>query len=234
MVLFLGFKMSSRPKKRRWFAISLRTFFLVLTLFCIWLGMTVHDARRQEQIVNLVHELGGQVEYDYEWDSEVRRMIDHAGVGGVGPAAEAAGPRWLRGLIGDHYFCNVVTVSLRDNPKVTDEVVAQIGQLSELRILQFQDCPNVTDAGIRQLPTSLRLRGLSLIGTACSDAAVAHLVELEGLEQLYLHRTNVTDACLQHLQEVPNLEILGIEKTAISDATVEELQNALPGLRIER
>ena len=74
---------------------SLRTAFLLLTILCVWLGVVVSAARRQERTVQIIEEYGGYVQYDYEWDSNVRQELDWQGNGGVGPAPEPAGLRQL-------------------------------------------------------------------------------------------------------------------------------------------
>ncbi|QDU57245.1 leucine-rich repeat domain-containing protein [Aeoliella mucimassa] len=229
-------KIEGQPetKRRRWPAISLRTAFLLLTILCIWLGVVVSAARRQERIVRRVEELGGRVEYDYEWDSDVRGQLDWQGTGGVGPAPEPAGPRWLRNLVGKHYFCNVVYVYLRDAPEVDDELVADIGHLSELHRLGLNNCPKVTDAGIEQLPVSLPLIALDVEGTAISDAGVAHASRFKKLEQLYIRRTNATAKCSRFIQDIEHLDRIGIEEDVMPDVEVEELRKSIPSLRVVR
>lgn len=220
--------------RRNWFALSLKTAFLVLTLLCIWLGFVVSAARRQERIVEAVCELGGYIEYDYEWDSEVRQMIDWEGNGGVGPAPEPAGPSWLRGLIGKHYFCSVVWVYLPATPDASDELVADIGQLSELRYLCLHGCSNVTDAGIRQLPSSLPLISLDLDSTALSDAGVRHVSRLKNLEQLYIRNTNATANCSQFIRDIKHLKRIGVDADVMPDSEIEELRDRIPNLRVSR
>lgn len=62
---------------------------VLLTAFCLWLGMVVAPALRQERIVRAVEEAGGEVSYDYEWDAEVREMIEWDGIGGQGTCPRA-------------------------------------------------------------------------------------------------------------------------------------------------
>ena len=40
----------SKPR-RRWFQYSLRTLFVLVTVLCVWLGVTVERARKQREAV---------------------------------------------------------------------------------------------------------------------------------------------------------------------------------------
>ncbi len=59
-----------RPVKRhrRWFRFSLRTILLFATALCLWLGMTVTQARQRERAVKAIEAAGGTVGYDYQYD----------------------------------------------------------------------------------------------------------------------------------------------------------------------
>jgi hypothetical protein len=216
-----------KPQNRRWWrpGVSLKMALVLLTAFCLWLGMVVAPALRQERIVRAVEEAGGEVSYDYEWDAEVREMIEWDGIGGQGPAPEPPGPRWLRKLVGKHYFCNVVYVSFRDAPRVDDKLVSELGKLSELRYLDLIECRNVTDAGILKWPTSLPLRMLDLQETAVSDKGVAHLSRFGTLESLVLERTVVSEAGIDHLSQLEHLWQLHIRHTKVTKSSLPTLRN---------
>jgi hypothetical protein len=69
---------------------------------------------------------------------------------------------------------------------------------------------------------------VSLYNTQVSDAGLAHVKGLPGLQWLSLHNTQVGDAGLEHLKGLASLESLGLKNTQVSDAGVAELQMALP------
>lgn len=72
---------------------------------------------------------------------------------------------------------------------------------------------------------------VNLRGTMITDAGLAHLSKLTGLERLHLERTKVTDAGLAHLKDlkqVAYLNLYGAE--AITDAAAEHLTE-LRGLK---
>ena len=43
----------SAPPRRRWFRFSLRTFFVLLTIFCVWLGVQVKWIRDRHEALQL-------------------------------------------------------------------------------------------------------------------------------------------------------------------------------------
>lgn len=223
-----------QSKKKKILRVSLRAFFVAFSLLCVWLGFLVNAAHRQNRVVDLVHSLGGSVGYDYQYEApEFKIMVDHADIGGVGPPPTPPGPKWLRELLGDHYFCDVVTVHLSDS-RVTNDVVMDIGKLTSLRSLTLANCPKVTDEGVKHLRTSLPLWNLSLNGTQCSDAGVRHISKVKTLEVLDLGNTPITNGFAEHIRELNQLQYLQVEGTAVSEAAQAELQKTFPGLTIRR
>ena len=51
--------MATEPpkRKRRWFRFSLKTFVVVLTVFCVWLGLLVHRVNKQKEAVQWVKDM---------------------------------------------------------------------------------------------------------------------------------------------------------------------------------
>src|SRR3954451_6782683 len=92
------------PKRRR-LRISLRVVMLLVLIVAVWMGGLVTKARRQREAVESVRRFGGDVEYDWEYKD----------IGKVTPT-EPNAPRWLRGLLGDEYFQEMVTVVLHGHP----------------------------------------------------------------------------------------------------------------------
>ena len=62
----MTFEPATTKTKRRWLRFSLRTFFVLLTVFCVWFGWHVERARQQRKAVEWVVEMGGRVLYDYQ------------------------------------------------------------------------------------------------------------------------------------------------------------------------
>ena len=57
-----------------------------------------------------------------------------------------------------------------------------------------------------------------------TDAGLAHLAGLTGLQRLYLGNTRVTDAGLAHLKELTGLRHLDLEETGVTDAGLAHLE----------
>ncbi|MFT5525240.1 MAG: hypothetical protein ACI9HK_003207 [Pirellulaceae bacterium] len=108
--------------KRRWFRISLRTFLVLLTVACIWLGWLANRASQRRHAVEWVMESSGSVRYDYELAQNRRFPGD----------AEPPGPDLLRNLFGIGYFANHVDVSF-NNTQVSD--LTPLANLSNLETL---------------------------------------------------------------------------------------------------
>jgi Leucine-rich repeat (LRR) protein len=69
---------------------------------------------------------------------------------------------------------------------------------------------------------------VDLTGTQVTDAGLAHLQGLTGLQGLWLINTQVTDAGLAHLQGLTGLQVLSLDNTQVTDAGLAKLRQALP------
>ncbi|HJN08885.1 MAG: hypothetical protein QGG09_19600 [Pirellulaceae bacterium] len=126
--------MTTRPK-RRFLRFSLRAMLVVLTVFSVWLGVQVNRARNQRAAVNWVTKNGGEVEYDWTFNSKL----------------EPPGPRWLRQKIGDEYFQSVVQV-LVGRSEVHD--LSPLVKLPALKQLAIINTP-VSDEEVSNLQEAL-------------------------------------------------------------------------------
>ena len=73
---------------------------------------------------------------------------------------------------------------------------------------------------------------LDLSDTSVSDAGLAHLSGLTGLQRLYLSDTGVTDAGLAHLTGLTGLHVLYLYRTRVTDAGVAAFRAAHPGCEV--
>ena len=77
------------------------------------------------------------------------------------------------------------------------------------------------------------IQQLGLGGTAISDAGLAHLQTMGGLQLLSLsHMRAITDAGLTWLYGLSNLEMISLEGTSVSKEGIANLQAALPRCQI--
>lgn len=75
-------------RDRRWLQFSLRSFLVLLTALAVWLGIVVNRVREQREAVKAIEALGGYVGYD----------------------SPPSGLDWLRQIIGNGFFTEVVFV----------------------------------------------------------------------------------------------------------------------------
>jgi hypothetical protein len=135
---------------------------------------------------------------------------------------------------------------------ISDASLAALVDLP-LATLVLGEAP-ITDAGLEQLPTSIKI--LNLTGAQVTDAGLAHLrrlprlellrlgsakvtdagleqiARLPGLRFLILVGTPITDAGLDHVERLSQLESLYLEGTAVTDAGLSKLKQARPDLHI--
>ncbi len=74
---------------------------------------------------------------------------------------------------------------------------------------------------------------LGLEGSAVTDADLARLVHLPGLESLDLSNTGITDAALDHVRAAPTLETLILIGTKVTPAAVKRLKKDMPDLTVQ-
>jgi len=207
--------MTTPHPKRRYFRYRLRTLMIVVTVFCIWMGITAKRARDQRQTVESILEAGGKITYKHETPYS---------------PIDPPRPEWLRKLIGDDYFFSVAEVDYT-GPEFNDSNVTVIKRLTNLKALSlFQT--KVTDAGLLHLKELTSLQALNLRYTQITDAGLKHLKGLTNLGGLFLDHTQITDTGLVHLKGLTQLRSLTLRNTQVTDEGVKKLQQALPNCKI--
>jgi hypothetical protein len=226
----------------------LGTLLLVVTVFCVWLGVQVNRTNKQRRAIAAIEAARGVIRYDYEYDPAGQRISD-----AVPPA-----PKWLRQLLGDDYFRKVVTVSfatefygrhkelglskiddqglrlfeslpdvqkleLGHNRAVTDAGLVHLRNLKKLDMLYLYDC-NVTGTGLTHLEGLPALTGLDLRWNPLTPDGFATLARLKNLVALGLP-ASVTDDDLAALKSLTKLKRLHLEQTGITDAGLIHLES---------
>ncbi|MCH7727821.1 MAG: leucine-rich repeat domain-containing protein [Planctomycetes bacterium] len=225
----------AKPKpRRRWLQYSLRTFFVLLTVFGVWLGVVVHRANAQRKVVEWVREMGGSVHYDYEYHADGQLIGD----------AKPPSPTWLVQLLGVDYFQGVSLVDFENQP------VSDLTPLAGLTSLRWLEGDGTSVIDLTPLAGMTSLEGLYLSVTRVTD--LTSVAGLKSLEELYLYNTQVSDLAplekltslralslqgtkvsdLTPLAELKNLEWLELEHTQVSEEQVEKLRQALPNCDI--
>jgi hypothetical protein len=263
------------PFLRSLLRFRLRTLLLAVLVISVGMGVYVNRVKRQQESIAAVKRLGGWAYYDYvisddpynsqgkswapawlrqnlgddyfhtvgvvnmDFDIESGRKNDHL-------TDEA-----LAHLSG---FPRLQVLRLKGS-QASDQGLAHVGKLKELRRLWLFDSFDVTDVGVahlagcrnlellylnhsqvgdeglRVLSRLPRLTELLLQGNRCTDLGLAHVGQMRQLKTLWLgdaaaHNPNITDAGLIHLATLPKLEELYLDNTAITNAGLVHLQGA--------
>jgi hypothetical protein len=220
---------------RRWCQYSLRLLMLFVTLCaiaCGWLGVKVDRGRKQKAVVDALEKRCFRISYDYETDD----------MGNLVPNPRLKVPQFLRRLMGDDCFTNVVEVEAY-NPSVRlyldglDEVsylplarkampeslrlVAQLPHIKKLHLEREE----MDDSRLDQLQCLSDLECLSLNGAMVSNSGLAKLRAFPKLRSLELGYTLVTDEGMATLACLNRLEVLRLDGTDVSDTGLAVLQN---------
>lgn len=145
---------------------------LVLVIGC-FLGWLAQTARTQRLAVARIKQLGGSVLYDFQRVPGVPTN-----------KMEPRGPRWLRRLIGDERFQEVVQVNLT-GLDLRGVNLACLEDFPELRALELT-CAEIGDSGLAQLSRLKleRLRVLWLADSGITDSGLPYLAAFHRLEVL--------------------------------------------------
>jgi Leucine-rich repeat (LRR) protein len=199
-------KADTPKRKRRWFQFSLRTMMVVVTLLCIWLGITANRANRQRRAVETITKAGGEVLYDYQTVT----------------GARPPGPEWLRTLLGENFFSEVAAVGLNQSHD-PGEGLANVREMAHLQWLVVGG-KGVTDARLVNIKPLIKLKYLDLSTAKVTDVGFINLELMTELETLNLPDTNITDAGLVSLRGMTNLRTLDLQNTRVSDAGLVNLE----------
>lgn len=240
--------MYSTTPRRRWTQFNTRTLFLLITAAAVFCGWQANRARRQREVLAAIKAAGGGAAYAHQDTLPGGYSSDPPPV-----------PAWLRRVIGDEYFQEVVFVNLME-AKISDELLQQVARLSTIRELmlgnaQLKDAhlryiaqlpnlrwitfnvragetdPCITAAGIRYLAACQSIEQLDF-NPDCpvSDAGLAYLGQLRNLRELTFHDREVTDAGIKSLQQLRRLEDLSIMESSMTDRGLGYLES-LPSLK---
>jgi hypothetical protein len=165
---------------------------LLVGILMACISARLDSSRRQHQAVDAIVRGGGRVLYDYEFD-KFGDMYEHS---------HPNGPRWLRSILGDDFFNNVVKVQLAK------------GGLEHLTSLIAVNRVEVnyplTSADMRYIEELTHLKHLRSLGveTHEGDIIVDHFAVLSQLRYLRLEDTCVSPSGLERLRAaLPNCEV---------------------------
>jgi hypothetical protein len=233
--MFTRERSTSAPPGCRWLRFSLRTLLVLVTVFGVWLGVKVDQARRQKRAVENLSALGARFWFEHQRTSD----------GGFDGRIELHVPAWARELCGDDFFQNVRGIYVRRRPgenvdqprQITDEDLKCLADLPQLEILQIVSAP-ISDAGLAHVVYPERLTNVSLSNTNIGDGFLRQLRAAKRLESLWLDNTRVTDDGLAELHGITSLRRLSLSGTETGDRGLavfrqcRRLESLKPGTKV--
>jgi hypothetical protein len=191
----------------------LGTLLLAMTLLGVLLGILVNRANRQKRTVAAIQAVRGVVQYD---------------------AAEPAGLRWLRKLIGDDYFQTVIVVDFATEfygrrkalglSKVDDAGLQCFESLPDVETIELGHNRAVTDQGLAHLRSLNKLRVLYLYDCSVTGVGATHLASLPNLTALELRWSPLTPEGILELGKLRRLTYLGLGNTPVTDDDLPTLK----------
>lgn len=235
----------TRPRRGR-LAISLRLLIGVVLVSGVVLGWKAKQARDQRRAVAAVLSTGGEVLYD--WQEPITNRTP-------APGSKPWAPKWLRRLVGDEHFQEVVSVHVGGRGEVPLDVLKAIGRLPNVRHLNV-GMLRIGPEEAECLSGMTSLRSLVLGNSRATDEALERLSNLTNLEELYAHWTQVrvgtkslarmkklreitlshcklTDEGLEYLIPLPSLKSITIHDNPLSDDSVRRFMARRPDVTVE-
>ncbi len=249
--------MQAPSRSRRWWhriptRLSVRALMVLVLLLCVALGWIVNRAHVQRDAVAAIttprRNTRGSVYYDWQFvagqgDKNAKprgpKWMRDA-LGKFDEDAKPRGPKWLRDTLGPDVFDTVVNVNI-EGDNVDDELLENVGKLHgvEWVTIQGHAAPDLTPAGMAQLRTLSRLKGLSVRGFTDSHGFVAGLTGKTGLRRLWLSEAAVTDDEMAMIGGFADLEVLKLDGRNVTDRGFAHVANLtelslleMPGVRI--
>ncbi|MHC4115901.1 MAG: hypothetical protein ACYSWO_00190 [Planctomycetota bacterium] len=115
-------------------------------------------------------------------------------------------------------------LSLRETD-ILDEDLAGLRRLTGLKALDLNYASQLEGEGLAHLADLQSLEELGVAGTHISDAALMHISGLTALERLSLRYTDVRGSGLVHLKNVESLKYLDLWETPVTDGSLAHLRH---------
>ena len=129
-----------------------------------WFGKRLEQASQQRDAARMVKSLGGGLFYDYQKGSGICR-----------PEGQPRAPAWLRDIVGDLFFVDVVGVAL-SGEEVTDDVLDRLRAFPNIDFLMLNSTA-VDEKGLATLTTFPRLTYLEIRDTRIPETVADELAK---------------------------------------------------------
>jgi len=128
------------------------------------------------------------------------------------------GLRHLAELPNLHYLCLNGT-NYGGKCKFTDSSLEYLEDVKSLRKIRLARGLQITDAGVAHLANLAGLEGLNLYGHPITNAGLAHLKSLNSLKELDLRKTKISSGALMQLRQMKSLEYLKLPSSVTDSVT---------------
>jgi Leucine-rich repeat (LRR) protein len=208
---------TTRPKRRS-LTISLRLFLVLVLVAGTWMAWKANRTRAQRRAIEAVERAGGVVGFDYEFRGG--EYIQDA------KPWEAA---WLRRMLGDDFFHDVVYVGYSDADSRVNSAMSSVEQFDRLEELDYFNS-KLEDAGLSHVRNLKGLKVLILNGTRVTNRGLMHLRSLENLEELRLCTTDthgnhvaLDEEGVENILGLTKLKKLSMFNSGANDRTIRHI-----------
>lgn len=188
-------------KVRRWLSFSLRSLLVFVTVLCVVLGICLERARRQHEIVKLIRDSGGYVEYEIEDPKDI----------------PTPPPFWHSAPYGQDLADCIESVTIEDR-----RLLPQVARLYGVTSLTVEDS-ELADEDLGALKSMRCLTAVCLVGEY-------NFVRVQGSPGIWrwhvdtFHQANqLTDKSLEVLSDVRTLQQIEINGRTFSAQGLKKL-----------
>ncbi len=211
------------------FQFSLRTLLGLVTCIafaCAYLAVKRENAKSVRRIVTSVPPLAEyqhvifrhEIDTDFDYKCPITRFIG-------GPEPSRPGPKWLRDIIGDDAWTEVIGFDLIGMPSWS--VVHTLPKARGIEFLKVV-CADNSEADLSEIARFSELRALVIPCAYLTPSQVSYLRSLPDLQYLDIRWGRADDDVANELARLKPLKHLYISNTQITERGIEKIRKALP------
>jgi hypothetical protein len=210
---------------RNWWRMSLRTFLLGITLFCVVLGYWSYRVREQRSAVTILERNSSQ-RIGLIKTNDWLEFFQTAKINNSEPPKLSNLPHRTKNAIRKY-----VNDAIQVLPSDFRETVIYVN------IPKFESFPyyRLKDISEEEWIAISKLRNLLCLTIDCDalqDSHIKIITQLESLECLSLHSNRLTDYNIMQLQKLTKLKYLDIQSPLVTQDKIDELSQAMKNCSI--
>ncbi len=199
------------------------TFLALSTIVACTLGHHTEAVRQQSRVVRLIHNYGGHVTFEHEYDANGLWMGDAAPPQSNRLAAFFPQGGVIASALRE-YSVRVSDVELH-GPQVHDSDIKALGVLRSLKGVAILRAPNVTDVGVSYLGRLQNLESLVVSDCDAGDTGLSSIRMLSQLRSVFIYSSSLTDAGLQTFVNMRHLELLFVHDSNVNGSGLSALSH---------